>query len=103
MGYSHPDHHRSKMDSSLVTPLKSLERSMKADKIHAHIRTRPAREHLESKGYFTTADPLKDEYFRTHPKPEEGQPMSLRHALEDVRECLHNIDRFKRWLDLIED
>lgn len=103
MGYSRAEFHPSQIDGKLVSPMMALERQMVSDKIHQHIRTRPAHEHLEAKGYFETADPLMDQYERTHPRPEENKPMGLRHALEDVRECLHNIDRFKRWLDLIED
>ena len=51
--------------------------------------------------YFEPADPLADEYVSPLEPMPEGEELDLPHALDEVRRCMHNIDRFKRWLDTV--
>ena len=44
-------------------------------------------------------DFLDEEYESALPPRKEDEPMSLEYALDEVRHCLHDIGRFKMWLD----
>jgi len=99
MGYTDDGH--GQIADRLIQPSNQLAKSFKSDLLSKHLRERPEAEEVSH--LHKVPDFLKDEYVSPLPPRDASKPMGLNHALDEVRHCLHNITRFKMWLDNMED
>eukprot|EP00939_MAST-03C_sp_MAST-3C-sp1_P002045 g2045.t1 len=88
------------VDGSLLPKKKALETAFKKDALSRHLRHRPSPNEIEL--YRKVPDFLNEEYVSPLKPRKEGEAMNLEYAIDEVRHCLHNIGRFKRWLDYME-
>ena len=96
-GVLKPEH--GKIDGKMHSKKKDLEKAFLSDRLNRHLQQRDnlntyVREKLQK-----VPDFLDEEYESALPPRKEDEPMSLEYALDEVRHCLHDIGRFKMWLD----
>lgn len=87
-----------KVDGSLIVKKKQLEKAFLSDRLNRHVAQRPSFA-LKAKALDEVPDFLHEEYESPLPPRDLDKPMNLEYALDEVRHCLHNIHRFKMWLE----
>lgn len=96
-GVLKPEH--GKIDHSMHSKKKKLEKAFLNDRLNHHLGHREQLSTYVKEKLHKVPNFLDEEYQSSLPPRKEDEPMSLEYALDEVRHCLHDIGRFKLWLD----